>query len=154
MTHAPDPASTSPPVRLRDGWITSLLLIGAVIVILALTRTDLIFYAQQRDLFLIAAMILALSTPGPVLRLWEMPGLLLLWNATGWCLALLVFGMPSIGATMMFPLILMVVAATFWPRPEERPLPWLAMSISLIGGFVICWLLWDSPYARLPFDIF
>lgn len=154
MTPAPDPASPPPSLRLRDGWITTLLLIGAVLLLYAITHIDVIFYAPQHDLFLIGAALLALAIPGPILRLWDIPGRLMLWNATGWCLALLVFGMASIGATTMFPLILIAVAITFWPRADDRPIPWLALSIALAGGFVACWLLWDSAYAEIPFSIF
>lgn len=154
MTHAPDSATQSPHLRFRDGWIATLLLIGAVILLYAITHTDVVFYAQQHDLFLVAATILALAIPGPILRLWDIPGRLMLWNATGWCLALLVFGMASIGATTMFPLILIAVAISFWPRPDDGPVPWLAMSIALVGGFIVCWLLWDSAYAEIPFGIF
>lgn len=141
----------SPPLRLREGAIATLFLTGALLVLLGLTRTAVIAYAQQIDLFYIAAMLIALAIPGPILRIWDLPGQLLLWNAIGWCLGLAILGMPSIGATPMLPLILMAFTISFWPRAEDGLVPWIASGIALVGGFLICWALWDNVYADIPF---
>jgi hypothetical protein len=141
----------SPHFRLRDGGIATLFLIGALLVMFGITRTDVIAYAQQIDLFYIAAGMIAVSIPGPVIRLWDLPGQLFLWNAAGWCLGLSVFGMASIGATPVFPLVLLGLALTFWPRPDDIPIPWLGGSIAFVGGFVLCWVLWGNVYVDIPF---
>lgn len=151
---APVPDATSPPptppLRIREGGIASLFLTGALLILFGLTRTDVIAYAQQLDLFYITAVLIALAIPGPVLRLWDLAGQLFLWNAAGWCLGLSLLGMASIGAMPMLPLILIVFALSFWPRPENAPVPWLGGSIALIGGFLVCWALWSNVYADLP----
>lgn len=153
MAPEPDAASPppSPPFRLRDGGIATLFIIAALLILLGLTRTDLVAYAQQLDLFYITALLITLALPGPILRLWDLPGQLLLWNAAGWCLGLAILGMPSIGATPMLPLTLIVFAISFWPRAEGVPVPWLGASITLVGGFLTCWALWGSAYVDIPF---
>ncbi len=153
MAPEPDAASPppSPPFRLRDGGIATLFLIAALLILLGLTRTDVIAYAQQIDLFYITVMLIALAVPGPIIRLWDLPGQLLLWNAAGWCLGLAILGMASFGATPMLPLILIAFALSFWPREDGAPLPWMGASIGLAGGFLICWALWDNVYADIPF---
>ena len=143
--------ASSSPFRLKDGVIATLFLLGALLILVGLTRTDVIHYAQQLDLFYIAAFILALSLPGPIVRLWDLPGQLLLWNAIGWCLGLSIFGMTSIGAMPMLPLVLLGFALTYWPRPDTTPIPWLGAGIALTGGFLLCWALWGNVYADIPF---
>jgi hypothetical protein len=152
MALEPDAAPRPPssPFRLRDGGIATLFLIAALLILLGITRTDVIAYAQQVDLFYITAMLIALAVPGPIIRLWDLPGQLWLWNAAGWCLGLVIFGMASFGATPMLPLILIAFALTFWPREDGAPLPWTGASIGLVGGFLICWALWDNAYADIP----
>ena len=146
-----DPPPRSSPFRLRDGGIATLFLIAALLILLGLTRTDVIAYAQQLDLFYITAVLIALASPGPLLRAWDIPGFLLLWNAAGWCLGLAILGIPSIGATPMLPLILIAFALSFWPREDGAPLPWTGAGIGLGGGFLICWALWNNVYADIPF---
>jgi hypothetical protein len=144
QNHASPPPSS--PFRLREGGIAALFLAGALLLMFGITRTDVIAYAQQLDLFYIAAAMIALAVPGPIIRLWDLPGQLCLWNAAGWCMGLSVFGMASIGATPMFPLVLLGLALTFWPRPEGFPIPWLGASIAFAGGFLLCWALWGDVY--------
>lgn len=147
----PHDDASSPLFRLKDGAIATLFLLGALLILLGLTRADVIHYAQQLQLFYIAAAMIALSVPGPIVRPWDLPGQLLLWNAIGWCLGLSVFGMASIGAMPLFPLVLLGLALTFWPRQVDMPTPWLGAGIALVGGFLICWTLWGNVYADIPF---
>lgn len=144
---APD---SSPALRLRDGAIASLFILGGLVLLLALTRTDVIAYAPQRDLFYLAAGLIALAIPGPLLRAWDLPGQLLLWNAAGWCLGLSLLGMASIGAITMFPLVLLAFAITFWPREDDWPVPWAGLMIAFIGGGIVCWALWEMVYTDAP----
>lgn len=153
MAPEPDAASPRPSrsFRLRDGGIATFFLIAALLILLGLTRTDVIAYAQQIDLFYITVMLIALAVPGPIVRPWDLPGQLLLWNAAGWCLGLVILGIPSFGASPMLPLILIAFALSFWPREDSGPLPWMGASIALAGGFLICWALWDNAYVDIPF---
>jgi|GEM_PF-6329268 len=137
--------------RLKDGWIATLFLIGALLLMIGITRTDVIHYAQQVSLFDFTAFLIALTIPGPILTIWDLPGQLLLWNAVGWCLGLSLFGMASIGATPVAPLILLGFALSFWPRPEGTSIPWLGAGIAAVGGFLICWTLWESAFVEIPF---
>lgn len=137
--------------RLKDGWIATLFLIGALLLIIGITRTDVIRYAEQVDLFDFTALLIALTIPGPILAIWDLPGQLLLWNAAGWCLGLSLFGMASVGATPVVPLILLGFALSFWPRREGIPIPWLGAGISALGGFLICWALWERAFTGMPF---
>lgn len=140
-----------PLLRWRDGAIATLLILAGLAILLGLTRTDVIRYSQQHDLFLITVGLIALSVPGPIVRLWDIPGQILLWNAGGWCLGLSILGLTSIGATPILPLVLLGAALTFWPRPEDESTPWLAAMIALIGGFLACWVLWGNVYPDIPF---
>ena len=151
MDSKSDTEQTSSLFRLREGWIASLFLLSALLILLGLTRADVIHYSQQLGLFYISAAMLALSIPGPIIRLWDLPGQLFLWNAGGWCLGLSVLGMASIGAMPMLPLVLMGFALTFWPRPDNVPIPWLGAAIAFVGGFLLCWALWGNVYADIPF---
>lgn len=137
--------------RWRDGAIATLLILAALVILLGLTRTDLIHYSQQHDLFYITSGLIALSLPGPILRVWDVPGQLLLWNAVGWGLGLAIFGMVSIGSAPILPLVLLGASLTFWPRSDDETTPWLGAMIALAGGFLVCWILWGNVYADIPF---
>jgi hypothetical protein len=139
MAVAPQPR---PPLRLRDGAIAALFLLGATVIMLALTRADVIAYAPQRPLFVLVAALIATASPGPLLRIWDLPGQILLANAAGWCLAVALLGMPSIGATPLLPLILLGFGATFWPREVGTPVPLLGLAIAFAGGGLLCWAVW------------
>lgn len=141
----------SPPFRFRDGSLATLSILGGLVMLLGLTRVDIIHYAQQRDLYYITVALIALSLPGPIVTLWDLPGQLLLWNALGWGLGLSILGLPSIGATPLLPLVLLAIALTFWPRPDDLPIPWLGAMIALVGGFLTCWALWGNEYGEIPF---
>lgn len=144
-------APDSPPLlRLRDGAIASIFIVLGLLVLLALTRADVIAYAPQRELFYFAAALIALAIPGPVIRAWDLVGQLLLWNSAGWCLGLSLLGMASFGAITLFPLVLLAFAITFWPRDEDWPVPWAGIMISFAGGIIVCWALWEMVYTATP----
>ena len=148
MTGSVDAAPS--PFRLREGGLASLLLLAAALALALMARADTIYYAPQHPLYLITAALYALSIPGPLLRHWDMPGQLLFWNAGGWALGLAMFGLASVGALPILPLILALVGYTFWPRTPESTLPPGAVAIVLIGGFVVCWLAWGDVEFALP----
>lgn len=137
--------------RLRDGAIATILILIGLLVLLAISRTEVVRFSQQYELFLITAGVIALSLPGPIVRLWDLPGQLLLWNGLGWGLGLSFLGLPSIGATPLVPMILIAAAITFWPREDDWPVPWAGAGIAIIGGFITCWLLWNNVYPDIPF---
>ena len=143
----------SPWLRFQEGGIASLFLVGALLLMIGITRTDVIAYSQQLDLFYFTALMIGLAIPGPLVTLLDLPGQLFLWNAAGWCFGLTIFGLSSIGATPMFALVLLGLALTFWPRTDDLPIPWLGAAIAFIGGFAICWALWGDVYLELPFDV-
>ncbi len=64
-------------------------------------------------------------------------GLLLAWNALGLGLGLLVIAIFSVGALMVFPVVLLVFALTSWPRmPGDSIVTW-PTQIALIGGVAV-----------------
>ncbi|HWV25288.1 MAG TPA: hypothetical protein VNZ58_13955 [Thermomicrobiales bacterium] len=150
-SNQPATARRPPLLRWRDGAIPTALILVGLVILFGLTRTNVIHYSQQHDLFYITAGLIALSVPGPIVRIWDIPGQLLLWNALGWGLGLVIFGMASIGATPILPLVLLGAALTFWPRTEDEPSPWLGATIALAGGFIACWVLWGNVYPDIPF---
>ncbi len=109
-----------------------------------------IYYAPQHPLYLITAALYALSIPGPLLRHPDLPGQLLFWNAGGWALGLALFGLASVGALPILPLILALVGYTFWPRTQASTLPPGVVAIVLLGGFAVCWLAWGDVEFALP----
>jgi hypothetical protein len=78
------------------------------------------------------------------------PGQVLLWNASGWCLALLVMGLSSFGALTILPLILLLFGLTSWPRAEGVPMMWLPGGIAFVGGFAICLVAWEDLAFTMP----
>lgn len=144
------PAAAPSPFRLREGGLATLLLIVAALAMALMARADTIFHAPQHLLYLITAALYALSSPGPLLRHWDLPGQLLFWNATGWALGLALFGLASVGALPILPLILALVGYTSWPRTPETSLPPGAVAIVLIGGLAVCWLAWGDVEFALP----
>lgn len=64
-------------------------------------------------------------------------GLLLTWNALGLGIGLLVIGIFSVGALMVFPVVLLVLALSSWPRePGDSIATWPAQ-LALIGGVTV-----------------
>lgn len=148
MTESPDAAPSL--LRLREGWIATLFLIGATVVLLLVTRTDVVQFAPQEPLYLVTAALFALSIPGPMVRLWDLPGQLFFWNAMGWGTGLTLFGLASVGSLPILPLILAAFGVSFWPREPGSTAPWQAITIALIGGLLVCWMFWGDVAFEIP----
>jgi hypothetical protein len=151
MANSPDAASPQPFFRIREGWIATLSMLAAALALLGISRTSVIATSDQHILFPIAAALVALALPGPFLRVWDVPGQILLWNASGWCLALLVMGISSFGALTMLPVILLLFGLSSWPRAEGVPVLWLPAAITLGGGFIACVIVWEEIAFTIPF---
>lgn len=145
-------SSETPPstFRLRQGAIAALFLLAAAVALVLVARTDAIHYAPQHPLYLITAALFGLSVPGPLLRPWDLPAQILFWNAVGWTVGLILFGLASVGSLPVLTLILAAFALSFWPRTPESTIPWQAIAIALLGGLFVCWLAWGDVQWRLP----
>jgi hypothetical protein len=150
MTESPDAAPSI--FRLREGWIATLFLLGATVVLLLVTRTDVVQFAPQEPLYLVTAGLFALSIPGPIVRLWDLPAQLFLWNAMGWGTGLVLFGLASVGSLPILPLILAALGVSFWPHEPGSTVPWQAIAIALLGGLLVCWVAWGDIVFDIPFD--
>jgi hypothetical protein len=142
--------ATPSPLRLREGGVATLFLLAAALALYLISRTDAIFYAPQHPLYLVTAVLFALSSPGPLLRPWDLPGQILYWNAVGWAIGLVIFGLASVGSLPILTLILAAFALSFWPRTPESTMPWHAIAIALLGGLFVCWLAWGDVEFALP----
>ena len=148
MTGSADAAPAM--LRPRKGGVAALVLLLAALALYLISRTDAIFYAPQHPLYLITAALFALSAPGPLVRAWDLPGQILYWNAVGWAIGLVVFGLASVGSLPIVTLILAAFALTFWPRDPGATMPWQAIAIALLGGLLVCWLAWGDVEFALP----
>lgn len=148
MTGSADAAPSS--LRLREGGIAALFLLAAAVVLILFSRTDAIYFAPQHPLYLITAGLFALSAPGPLLRPWDLPGQILFFNAVGWSIGLVTFGLASVGSLPILTLILAAFAFSFWPRTPGSTIPWQAIAIALLGGLLVCWLAWGDVEFALP----
>ena len=148
MTGSADAAPS--PVRVREGGVAALFLLAASLALYLISRTDTIYYAPQHPLYVVTAVLFATGMPGPLLRLWDLPGQILFWNAVGWAIGLVFFGLASVGALPILPLILAAFALSFWPRTPDSTLPWQAIAIALLGGLLVCWLAWGDVEFALP----
>lgn len=131
--------------RVRSGGLAMLLTLAAGISLLLLTRVDAIEFAPQLPMYRVSAGILLAAAIGPLIPEAEPWFRILLWNGTGWTVGLAVFGLESVGAMPLWPIMLAALALTFWPRSEEKQLPASAVVIALLGGFLVCWLGWSQP---------
>ena len=148
MTGSADAAPSS--LRLREGGVAALFLLAAAVTLYLVSRTDAIFYAPQHPLYLITAALFLLAAPGPLLRAWDLPGQLFYWNAVGWALGLVTFGLASVGSLPILTLILAAFAFSFWPRTPETTVPWKIVAIAVLGGLFVCWLAWRDVEFSLP----
>ena len=142
MAQAPEHAA--PPVRLRQGWASALVLLAAAGVLYGISRTGVVASSDHVLPLQVAIGIILLALPGPLLRTWDVPGQLLVWNAAGWCLGLVALGLANVGATTIVPLVLLLLALSRWPRTAGVPPLWLPGAIALAGGVVACGILWES----------
>ncbi|MCA9833270.1 MAG: hypothetical protein KC435_04945 [Thermomicrobiales bacterium] len=134
--------------RMRRGALSALLTLAAGVTLVLMMQVDTIQFAEQRPLYGIAAANLLIACIGPLFDTLSLIGQALLWTGVGWTVALSLFGLESVGALPLWPLMLAALALTFWPRTPETTLSPLAIGIALIGGFCICWLGWND--VRLP----
>lgn len=63
--------------------------------------------------------------------------LLLTWNSLGLAIALLLVGIFSVGALVVFPLVLIVLALASWPRPSGTSVFSGAAMFAQGGGFLV-----------------
>jgi hypothetical protein len=69
---------------------------------------------------------------------WTRTGaLLLVWNGLGIACALFVVGVFSVGALMAFPLMLIAIAMSSWPKRDGESIVSLPAIVSQIGGFLL-----------------
>ena len=74
-------------------------------------------------------------------------GLLLAWSALGMGLGLLGVGLFSVGAVMVFPVVLLVFALATWPREPGAPVLPPAVTMALVGGVVVAlWFVWIAEH--------
>lgn len=136
--------------RLKDGATASVLALASGITLLLVTRNNAIEFSVEYPLYIIASIILMTSAIGPLFEIFDTIGLILLWNGIGWSAGLAFFGMESVGSMPIWPLMLAIIALTFWPRIPERTLSPLAIAIALFGGFGLCWLGWSDVSIPIP----
>lgn len=121
-----------------------LFLILACAAMYGISRADVIAFAPQHGVYRFAIYLIALAIPGPLVPQWNLVGYLILMNAIGWLVGLTLFGMASVGALPLAPLVLLGFALSFWPRPAGMPTPWTGLLIALIGGMAICMICWGE----------
>jgi hypothetical protein len=142
MAQAPEHAT--PLARLRQGWAPALALLAAALLLYGISRTGVVASSDHALLPQVVIGIILLALPGPLLRVWDIPGQILVWNAAGWCLGLVALGLATVGATTIVPLVLLLLALSLWPRLAGTPPLWLPGAIALAGGVVACVILWES----------
>lgn len=138
--------------RLQEGAIASVLALASSITMLLITRSDAIEFAIEYPLYVIASVTLITSAIGPLIEIFDTIGQILLWNGIGWTAGLTFFGLESVGSMPIWPLMLAIIALTFWPRVPERPVPSVAIAIALLGGFALCWLGWSDVSLPIPME--
>jgi hypothetical protein len=80
-----------------------------------------------------AVMVLASALlPAPVTRTWS---LLLVWNGLGIALALMLIGIFSVGALIIFPLALIALALSAWPRQPGESIASAPAIAAHLAGF-------------------
>lgn len=141
---------TKPVLRLREGAIAFLLVLAAGISLLLMTRIDAIEFSPQKNLFVTAGVILVLASLGPVSDWLDVPGQVLAWNGLGWAVGLAVFGLDNVGSLPLWPIVLVALGLTFWPRWEGSTINAWAIAIAFLGGFAVCWLAWGDVSFSIP----
>lgn len=81
----------------------------------------------------LTSVILFAATIGALVSWLREGGMVLLWNALGIAIALLVIGILNVGAIVAFPVALIGLALAAWPRGAER-VGIVPCAIALIGG--------------------
>lgn len=138
--------------RVKNGATASLLALAAGLTMLLVTRNDAIEFSLEYPLYIIASIILLIAAIGPLFEIFDTIGQILLWNGVGWSAGLVVLGMESVGSMPIWPLMLAIIALTFWPRIPDRTVPALAIAIALLGGIGLCWIGWSDVSIPIPTD--
>lgn len=86
---------------------------------------------------LIAAGVMALAALLLVLPATRVWALLLTWNGLGIGLSLLVIGIFSVGALIAFPLVLIALALSSWPRAEGESIVSAPAMVVEVCGFLL-----------------
>ncbi len=131
--------------RLRTGGLAVVFTLAAGIVMVLLSQVTVIEFSDHTMLYPIAGSILIVAAVGPLFSQVRPYCELLVWNGTGWSIALAVLGLDTVGAMPMWAVVLAALALTFWPREPEQQLPISAIAIALLGGVLVCWLAWSQP---------
>ncbi len=63
--------------------------------------------------------------------------LLLVWNGLGIACAMFVIGIFSVGALMAFPLMLIAITMSSWPKPDGESIVSVPAIASQLGGFLL-----------------
>lgn len=131
--------------RLRAGGLATMFTLAAGVSLLLLSRVKVVAFSDHTTLYLVAGWILIAASVGPLFRAIQPYCEVLVWNGAGWSIGLAILGLDTVGAMPMWPIMLAALALTFWPREPEESLPVSAIVISLLGGAMVCWLLWAQP---------
>lgn len=91
---------------------------------------------------LIGAGVMALSALLLVLPITRGWALLLAWNGLGIGVALLLIGIFSVGALAIFPLVLVALTLSSWPRREGESMVNLPALVVQVSGFVLVLLVY------------
>ena len=124
--------------RVGAGPPTTVLVLGAAVVLIAMMRVDPIGTAPSAMLLVLlnAAVILA-ALPGTLVAAWSATGRVVLWSASGWCLMLLVGGIFSFGFLMTAPLALIAAGLVAWPPAAGQPAVTWPDILAHLEGFAV-----------------
>jgi hypothetical protein len=87
------------------------------------------------------AVVMAIASallPVPATRVWS---LLLVWNGLGIALALMLIGIFSVGALIIFPLSLIALSLSAWPRQPGESIASVPAIASHLAGFGMVFLI-------------
>lgn len=96
----------------------------------------------------ITALVLAIATVLSVIPRAHAAGLVLVWNAIGLGIALLVAGMFGVGAIFLIPIALMSFAAMSWPRDDNLAITGAGL-VALGGGLLTIPAAWALGWLTL-----
>jgi len=131
------------PARVTIPWFTvAATLVSALMFAGGAVVSDM--YGGNPAGMVAGAMVLALA--GLLLPLPGTGGiaLLLVWNGLGIALAMFLIGLFSFGMLVTFPLVMIGLALSSWPRAEGEPVASLPAIVAQVGGFVLPFLLYGA----------
>lgn len=85
----------------------------------------------------VAAVVMALAGVCLLVPMMRGAGLILVWNGLGLGIGLLAVGIFSVGALVAFPVVMIAIAMSSWPRAEGDLLVTAPAIIALVGGVAI-----------------